>query len=411
MINQLFFKSDYPDHYQDELVQKIKLEQAHHGHYALPEQDLSFINDYRTKIERVQNPLDSIVVIGIGGSSLGAQAVYEFLKGTQNFRRSLYFLDSTNPLDIDNICQKIVLANTHFIVVSKSGTTIEVITLYKYLQHLVKKANISHSAFSFISEKSSPLITHAKAIKAPYLLIDKNISGRFSLLSAVGLAPLVLVGVDIKKLLAGAKALKTSFFHPSHIQDILLKKAYFYAKNSPHININALFSYGQSLCFFNHWFVQLWAESLGKKQHRSGINVGLTPIGLIGPKDQHSFLQLLAQGKHDKSVTFIKLTNKHKKSIPKSSLVGLEAFDTLNNLSFSALINKQADATIATLQSYGDIPIDVIELEGQDEYSIGELAYYYELLTALVGILLDVNTYDQPGVELTKQILRQKLQR
>ena len=208
--------------------------------------------------------------------------------------------------------------------------------------------------------------------------IDASISGRFSVFSSVGLAPLALLGVNIKLLLSGANSIKESFFSRGYMQDILLRKASYYAKHSPYININALFSYSQSLHFFNHWFVQLWGESLGKQQQHSNINVGLTPIGLIGPKDQHSFLQLLTQGKRDKSITFIKLKEKKLVKIPKETLMHLEHMNTLNGLSFSQLINMQADATIETLKSYNDIPIDIIELQTQNEQSMGQLMYYFD---------------------------------
>ena len=405
MINQLFFASQF----SLTLLKSITQEQSKQGHYALVNQDLSVLIDYKTKIEQQQDEVNDVVVVGIGGSSLGARAIYGFLKTVRSFNRNLYFLDSTNPIDITHICQQITLSKTHFIIVSKSGTTIEVIAIYKYLAKLIKDENINHLCFSFISELHSPLIKHAKAIKATYLVIDKNISGRFSVLSAIGLAPLVLVGVDIKAVLLGAKSINDSFFNQGYIQENLLKKAYFYSNKSPYININTLFSYSQSLHYFNHWFIQLWGESLGKKQQHSNINVGLTPIGLIGPKDQHSFLQLLAEGKRDKSVTFIKLIESHQHIIPNQPLLALEDFDVLNNLSFSSLINIQADATIESLNAYGDIPIDVIELAQQDEHNIGELIMYFELLTSLVGLLMNINTYNQPGVQRTKDILNHKL--
>lgn len=405
MINKLFFQSQCPPG----LLRVIQSEQSEQGHYSLPNQDLSDLIDYKKQIEKQQEQIDDIVTIGIGGSSLGAKAIYNFLKPVRSFSRGLYFLDSTNPVDIAHLCQKITLAKTHFIVVSKSGTTIEVIAIYKYLAKLVQDEKINHPCFSFISENNSPLIKHAKKTKANYLMIANNISGRFSVFSAIGLAPLFLLGVDIEKVLLGARNISDSFFNQGYIQELLFKKAYFYSNHSPYININTVFSYSQSLHYFNHWFVQLWGESLGKKQQHSNINVGLTPIGLIGPKDQHSFLQLLTQGKRDKSVTFIKLTQTHQYSIPSGTLPALESFDYLNNLSFSLLVNAQADATIESLKSYQDIPIDVIELTQQDEQNIGELIMYFELLTSLTGSLLDVNTYDQPGVEYTKQILNKKL--
>lgn len=408
MKNTLFFDSKI----ELGLFESIKKEVANIGHYKLPEQDTQYLTDYVDEINKLQKNIAHIVVVGIGGSSLGAQAIYEFLATVRTFKRKLHFLDSTNPVDLACVMAKIDLSTTHFIVASKSGNTVEVIALYKYLLAQLKTQNINPDVFSFITENNSDLQKHAQDKNAPILTIDTTISGRFSVFSAIGLAPLSLIGVDIKSLLSGASAIKHSFFHQGYMQDTLLKKASYYAKNSPYININTVFSYSQSLHFFNHWFVQLWGESLGKQQQHSSVNVGLTPIGLIGPKDQHSFLQLLTQGKRDKSITFIKLNHTQSvQKIPDISLTHLSKMDHLNNLSFSDLINHQADATIESLQSYGDVPIDVIELNEQNEHSIGSLMMSYQLLTSLVGCLLDLNTYNQPGVEGAKIILHNKLQK
>jgi glucose-6-phosphate isomerase len=171
-----------------------------------------------------------------------------------------------------------------------------------------------------------------------------------------------------------------------------------------------VFSYTESLRYFNQWYVQLWGESLGKKQRNSAFNIGLTPVGLTGPKDQHSFLQLIIDGTRDKTITFIKLENFEVSSpIPNITLKHLEDTDIINNVEFSTLINLQADSIIESLKKVQRIPLDEINIKQQDEFSIGQLIYYYELLTSLVGDLLNINTYDQPGVESGKQILMKKL--
>ena len=139
--------------------------------------------------------------------------------------------------------------------------------------------------------------------------------------------------------------------------------------------------------------------------------MGLTPIGLIGPKDQHSFLQLIMEGTRNKSVTFIKIEDFNENIIiPDITLPHLEMLDTLNNLPFSKLINMQCDSVIESLQEQEDIPLDTITIQSVTEDNIGSLIFYYELLTSLVGELIDVNTYDQPGVEAGKIILKKKLQ-
>jgi len=263
--------------------------------------------------------------------------------------------------------------------------------------------------FSFITEKKSKLHKFANSIGAKSIFIPKNVGGRFSVLSNIGLLPLQLVGVDIYKLLDGAKRMEVSFFNDGYIKNTLLKKATYVSTNYNIYNINTIFAYSESLKYFCEWFIQLWGESLGKKQNNSNLNVGLTPIGLIGPKDQHSFLQLIIEGVRNKSVTFIMVDDfKLDINIPNISLKYLKELDTINNIAFNRLINKQAKATLQSLKDI-KIPLDVITLPTINELYIGELIYYYELLTSAVGILLDINTYNQPGVENGKRILKEML--
>ena len=240
--------------------------------------------------------------------------------------------------------------------------------------------------------------------------IAKNVGGRFSVLSSVGLIPLYLMGYNVKNLLNGAKKIRDEFFNKNgSIREALLKKASFYAEHMLHYNINALFSYSELFRDFNNWYVQLWAESLGKKQLNSQLSVGLTPVGLIGPTDQHSFLQLIVEGPKDKSVTFLKISNFNDDTeIPALNLDYLEHLNIVNGVEFAKLINLQADSIIENLQNR-KIPLDVIEIDEANIYNIGQLFYYYELLTSLTGKMLNVDTYNQPGVEEGKKILKEKL--
>jgi glucose-6-phosphate isomerase len=403
MINRLYFTP------QDEKIQKkafqaIEEEQKSIGYYALPDQDISPILTYCSTISE---SIESIAVIGIGGSSLGAKAIYEFIKPVNGLSRRLYFFESTDPINITDLLSKINLEKTHFLVISKSGSTVETFSIYKYIYSLQSNP----SAYTFITDPGSPLEKYANEIDAQTLYLPSNVGGRFSVLSTVGLVPLALCGIDIKALLEGARSVKESFFNDGYLKDTLLKKAAFYAKNHTQYNINCIFAYSETLKYFCEWYVQLWGESLGKHQRNSAFHVGLTPIGLIGPKDQHSFLQLIMEGTRDKSVTFIKIEDFHDNiTIPNISLPHLEALDILNNLPFSKLINMQCDSVMEALEAKKDIPLDSITLPKVNENSIGSLIYYYELLTSLVGELIDINTYDQPGVEAGKIILKKKLQ-
>lgn len=403
MKNKLYFTSNSR---QDEqrAFEAIRKEQSSIGYYALPEQDVGSILEYCGSLSQ---DISTIAVIGIGGSSLGAKAVYEFMKPVKELTRKLYFFESTDPINITELLSKFDVKKTHFLVISKSGSTVETFSIYKYIYSLQSDP----SAYTFITDPGSPLEKYAKEIKASVLPLPDNVGGRFSVLSSVGLVPLALCGIDIEALLLGAKKIKNSFFNDGYVKERLLKKAVYYAKNHAQYNINCIFAYSETLTYFCQWYVQLWGESLGKHQRHSAFHVGLTPIGLIGPKDQHSFLQLIMQGTRDKSVTFIKIEDfADDIAIPDITLPHLEALDVLNNLTFSKLINMQCDSVVEALLDQGSIPLDTITIESVTEDNIGSLIFYYELLTSLVGELIDVNTYDQPGVEAGKIILKKKLQ-
>ncbi|HHE05751.1 MAG TPA: glucose-6-phosphate isomerase [Epsilonproteobacteria bacterium] len=404
MKNKIYFNiCERQNEEKKRLFEAIQKERTEIGYYNLPEQNVDYILEY---VEGFDANIENIVVLGIGGSSLGARAVYQFLKPVQKPKRKLFFFESTDPLNIMEILSQIDLNKSHFLVVSKSGTTVETISIFKYLY----AQNAKSSAYTFITDEASALDKFAQEIKAQTFYLPENVGGRFSVLSVVGLLPLALCGVDIEKLLKGANAVKESFFNDGYLKESLLNKAIFYSKYHTTYNINCLFAYSETLRYFSEWYVQLWGESLGKKQRHSSFHVGMTPIGLIGPKDQHSFLQLIVEGTRDKSITFIKIEDfKNELMVPDITLPHLEPLDMLNEITFHDLITMQSDSVIEALQNKGDIPVDEILIKSVDEESIGELIYYFELLTSLVGELIDVNTYDQPGVESGKIILKEKL--
>ena len=402
MKNTLHFKLKNKK-VQENVFNAIVKEQDSIGYYALPEQDITHVLEFT---KTIPDDITQIAVIGIGGSSLGAKAIYEFIKPTRALKRELYFFESTDPINVTNLLSQLDFKKTHFLIISKSGTTVETFSIYKYVYSL----NPNPKAYTFITDPNSPLEKYANELKATVLHLPDNVGGRFSVLAAVGLIPLALSGINIQSLLDGALTVKKSFFEAGYLKNTMLKKAVYYARHHEQYRMNCIFAYSETLKYFSEWYVQLWGESLGKKQRNSAFNVGLTPIGLIGPKDQHSFLQLIMEGTRNKSVTFIKIENfQGDIVIPDISLQHLESLDTLNNLPFSKLINMQCDSIIEALLEE-DIPLDSITLDEVNEENIGALMYYYEILTSLVGELIDVNTYDQPGVEAGKIILKQKLE-
>ena len=371
------------------------------GYYNLVSQDISKYKEYASTVKQ-----KNIVVIGIGGSTLGTYAIYKFLKHSKELTKKLYFLETTDPIDIQSKLEGIDLEDTLFIVISKSGTTVETISIFKYINSLVK---IDKNNTLIITEFDSKLNTYAKSNEMTTFEIPKDVGGRFSVFSAVGLVPLAIVGINIDEILDGMKKAHDSFFAKKITYRNIIKKARFFVEYKNSFNINVVFSYSSRLEGFNKWYIQLWGESLGKIDINS-TRQGLTPVGIIGPIDQHSFLQLIVEGRRDKTVTVIKVDDfDNNLKIPAVELKGLEELNYLDNINFSSLINKQADATIESINNLNDIPCDVITIDGVNESAIASLMYEYELLTSVCAKFMYINAYDQPGVECGKIILKKKL--
>jgi glucose-6-phosphate isomerase len=396
-------KNFYQIKSNSEIFERLKAERKEVGYYDLPYQNITYIQNYAKTISKTH-----IVVVGIGGSSLGARAIYEFLLPSNSYNKDLLFLETIDPLEIKYSLRSTNLDDTQFVIISKSGNTIETISLLKYLDSLVV---IDNSNCTIISEAKSKLTKFANDNNIKTFDLAENIGGRFSVFSVVGLVPLAMVGVDIDNLLNGCKRVSDSFFKQTEYYKPIIRKARFLVENKGRFNINAIFSYSSSLESFNKWYVQLWAESLGK------ININdtrqaLTPIALIGPVDQHSFLQLIIDGVRDKAVTFIKIDNlKDDTIVPRSANSKFNDldFEYIEGLSFNELLNKQADATIKSVEEQKDIPCDVVTISTVDEYNIAKLMFSYQLMVSVIGQFLQINTYDQPGVEHGKTILKESL--
>jgi len=395
-----YSKNFYQIKSNEEIFEKVKEEQSTIGYYNLPFQDTSSIKSFAKTVTQKH-----IAVIGIGGSSLGTRAIYEFLKHSNDYPKTLHFFETTDPILLNSTIKDIDLNDTFFVVISKSGTTIETISNFRYLSSLV---TIDKSNLAIISEDDSKLYSYALKNNITTFIIPKDVGGRFSVFSSVGLLPLAMVGIDIDNVLNGCKKLHNSFFDKKEYYEPLMQKARFLVENKHRFNINVLFSYSSLLESFNKWYIQLWGESLGK------ININktkqaLTPIGLIGPIDQHSFLQLIIEGKRDKTVTIIKVNNFENNTKIPSNLKEIDGLDYIDNLEFATLLDEQANSTIQAIEEQQDIPCDVITIRAVDEYNIAKLMYTYQLLTSVIGQFLQINTYDQPGVEYGKIILKDKL--
>ena len=398
-----YSKNYYQIKSNNEIFDMINSERDTIGYYNLPNKDTNEIKKYASAINK-----KNIIVLGIGGSSLGAKAIYEFLLPSNDYKKKLLFLETVDPLEINFSLNSIDINDAHFVVVSKSGKTIEIISLLKFLNSIIE---INQSNCTVISERKSNLTNFAKRNNIRVFELDENIGGRFSVFSVVGLVPLAMVGVDIDNLLNGCSRVLNSFFEKKDYYKPIIRKARFLVENKSRFNINAIFSYSSSLESFNKWYIQLWAESLGKV-NINGTRQALTPIALIGPSDQHSMLQLIIDGVRDKTVTFIKIKDlKDNTVIPNEFYNKFKELDMdyVDGVSFNRLLNMQANATINSVKDQKDIPCDVITIRTVDEYNIAKLMFTYQLLVSCIGKFLQINTYDQPAVEYGKNILIERL--
>ncbi|NLK66618.1 MAG: glucose-6-phosphate isomerase [Campylobacteraceae bacterium] len=367
------------------------------GYFHLPNSDSSVFEEADEFIKGKE--FKSLVVVGMGGSSLGTKAVCKLL-GSEKAKYKINFLDNLDVFSIKAVLSKIEFEKTLFFIVSKSGTTIETITIFKHILNKFSVSDLSKN-FVFITDPGSKLEALGKEKNVKIFYIPKNVGGRFSVLSPSTTVVLRILGYDVEALLEGAKACAKQFFEEK--DETILQKAYHYATHR-NTTINVLFSYGDRFKSFNNWYIQLWAESLGKKKGYK--RVGLTPIALVGSRDQHSFLQLIMDGVKDKTVTFIKVKDSGDCGKATSgSLRHLESCDFVNGLKINEILNLQCDSTMQAVINEG-VSVDLIEIERLDEWHVGYLLYYYMLLTSIVGVMLDINTYDQPGVEIGKRILK-----
>lgn len=378
-----------------------KIESHKQGFYNLFETD-AFIKE----IEKIKNFTNknshwkNVVVCGIGGSALGGIVLKDTLqKNNINF----YFLENVDPDEILSLTNKINLKETLFIVISKSGGTIETVAQYLYFSELlsnngyVKKEHIvmvtGNKGFFWEESKKNDYVTFN---------IPENIGGRFSVLSSVGLLPASLMGINIDDLIQGAKKMVEKFLslNPKNNDPFIFALACYLSDEPIHVFI----PYSMKLRSLALWYAQLLAESTGKEEK------GFTLLPSVGATDQHSQLQLLADGPKDKLCIFLKVKKFDKELKILKNAVENKYNDLLLNKSFNELINLEADGTIASLHEK-KISNLTINLENISPYSIGEIIILLQASTAFLGEMLGINTFDQPGVERSKIITKELLEK
>ncbi len=385
--------------------------------------DSSLLRMVKKTVLQVKKPgLKFVVVIGIGGSNLGAKAVYTSVKGSYDSYSAkkgakMLFLDTTDQKVAEDLSSVLTTSvkraqEVLIVVVSKSGMTTETLAnteaLLKRLRHI---KNIE-KRIVVISDKNSPLIRKAKKEKLSYLTIPEKVGGRFSVFSAVGLFPLAITGIDVEALRKGATHARKASIQPSVRKNPAMASAIFqYYHFKERKTISDTFIFHPELESVGKWYRQLMGESLGKEKNKNGKNVhtGITPTVTIGSTDLHSMGQLYMGGPKDKMTTFI--TTKH---YPKCVPVPRDIFfDVLPDISGNCLSDIMEAIQSGTLGAYKrlSLPFSVLELDSISEESLGEFLQMKMFEMMYLGYLLNVNTFNQPNIELYKSITRKILKK
>jgi glucose-6-phosphate isomerase len=356
---------------------------------------------------------DSLVVLGIGGSSLGGRALvaalaHPFHNHIPRVRRTglrVFFPDNSDPATFDGLLSALDLAETCFATITKSGGTAETMA-----QHLVLRERcIVRFGTSGYRERcvlvTDPArgalrkIANDDGLRA--MDVPANIGGRFSALSPVGLLPAAAAGIDVEALLDGAAAMEERCRSGAPLSNpaLLYAAALHLSDVRRGKRIHVLMPYADGLRDLADWFVQLWAESLGKSE-----KVGPTPFRAVGATDQHSSIQLMMEGPKDKLVTFVRVERPRadvRINVPEGYREHAE-FAYLDGHTMGELLDAELASTEAALRKAGR-PTLRITLPKLDARSMGELLMFFELATAYAGGLYGVNPFDQPGVEAGKR--------
>ena len=351
------------------------------------------------KTESFKQDKKKFVVFGTGGSNLGARALINILVDQPD---NILFFDNIDPLFFQSQILKLDFATTGFIVISKSGTTPETLSQLGTIVNIANEKNILNTLYKnmmVITEfKDSALFNIAKKNNCLLLEHQDDIGGRYSVFSNVGMVPAIIAGLNVKKIHEGVvKLLNKNDFNNAFKFAQMFKYSV-----SNNFSSSVLLTYSDGLNYFGKWYLQLWAESIGKQ------NRGVTALHATGTTDQHSQLQLYLDGPKDKFFTIIKSNYKNKGLLIDSQLMKDESIDYLVNKKMGDLMHAEQDATIDTFKLNG-FKFREIFIETIDEENIGMLMANSIIETIAACIYFDVDPFDQPAVEQGKVLTKKYL--
>lgn len=349
----------------------------------------------------IRRKFNTLLVVGIGGSSLGAKTLIDGLGTTNRNSCRNFFLENIDPESIKYVLKEIEPKDTAVNFISRSGTTLETVTQYLILKDYFRKKlkrGFNKNFFVTTADENSFLGKEASDFNYTLIKIPPELVGRYSVLSPVGLLPAATAGLNINKIIDGAKTTKMDCIRTDLEKNLAVRFAltvyHHYMRGRKNI---VIMPYRDALQTFNEWFAQLWAESLGKVSADGTVH-GQTPLRGIGTKDQHSQLQLYLDGPDDKIVVF--LTTGTKGDIKIHGATG--EFSFLNNKNLSDVLLAEQKATADAIFSKGRPSIGV-HLDSLNEAVVGGLFYFFEVVTILMALFFNVNPFNQPAVEEIKR--------
>jgi glucose-6-phosphate isomerase len=372
-----------------------------HGWIDLPNIDTAEIEETAKWLRGY----DSIIHVGIGGSALGnlmlnQSLLSEYRNSESNFPK-FYLADNPDPTKTHAIWEQVKEGTVALVGVSKSGATAETMSQFLWFREkMIKLKGSAEDDILVITDPEKGIFrSYAQYSGCRILDLPASVGGRYSVLSAAGLASACALGIDIDALLDGAKKMKKYLFDNNSIDTNPAWTAsslhLFHEKEGRPMAV--IMPYSSKMAFFAEWFAQLWGESLGKE------GKGTTPVRALGAIDQHSQAQLYTDGPDDKLFTLINL-KKHGEQVcvPPVDCDPLKPLSYLDNAELGNMLGLEAMSTAAALVKKGR-PLIWMEIDQLDSSTLGALIFYYEYMTAMTGRMMGIDPFNQPGVEQGKK--------
>ena len=367
--------------------------------------------------DEMRGEFDDLVVLGIGGSALGTRALYAALRPPGHAtappadgEMRLHVADTIDPSWFGALLERLDLRRTLFNVISKSGDTAETMSQFlivrdrllqslgavEYTRHVVITTDGTQGALRQIVNDEG----------FPSLGLPPGVSGRFSVLTAVGLFPAACAGIDVAELLAGAVEMdERCRTAPPRENPAFLQAATLHLAGLRGQRVVVMMPYSEALAPLADWFCQLWAESLGKRLDRTGATVhsGQTPVKAVGPGAQHSQLQLFVEGPPDKVVVFLRVEEHRAEVAVPEAYEDLETVGYLGGHGLGELLNMEQQGTELALAKAGRLTSTIV-CPRVNPFVVGQLVHLLALETVAAAGLLAVNAFDQPGIEEGKEL-------